>query len=443
MDYETIVIALFLIEESYKTNSFWRPYIENLPADYSNLPIYFDDNELELLKNYNLYDDVIKQRKNLKKYYNEFICVAANQAKLSFSNNYCKDISFGTFLWTFITVKNRIFYFNRNGLEEMALSPLADMINHDTKSILNWRYSSNYNGFIIYSTGDHNYGQEVFINYGMGDTETIFKFYGFIPEQSPRDLIYLKVSLDVNDKQYHLKFSIFKKLLLKSTQTICISNDMNFIKTIEFLNFFRFISYEDNLLTYVKIYFKFYKKKKEKMKQKKNNKKNNKKKNSISKESNESNASSASQNKTNLFNKDVLSVDYVFNNEDDDEVFKFNPKKFSAADIVEEVKMLKKLKILINDKLESFQDNHIMEETKVVYDLNKEILPKNERNIYLYKIRQKNILYFYDLFCDEMIIMLKMNLKEFEKYYAKYYERLKPYKSYIENTVMFLLTVYN
>ncbi len=70
------------------------------------------------------------------------------------------------------------------------------------------------------------------------------------------------------------------------------------------------------------------------------------------------------------------------------------------------------------------------------------MLSVNEKNIYLYKQRQRDLLIFFDEFCDEMMKMLKMNKKEFDEYYAKNYDRLIPYQYYIENTVLFLQTIY-
>jgi len=426
--YETVLMALFLIEEALKSNSFWKPFINILPNDFASFPIFYSDKELELLKGYKLYEDIQVLKSDTLKYYEHYICVAAKEI---FKTDYCSIVTYEIFLWAFANVKSRAFSFNKDGLEQMALSPFADLINHDiNKFKFLWRYSTNYKGFIIYSVMNGSFGSEIFLNYGVYSTEDILKNYGFITENNPKDSIYLNIELSPDDMQFYLKYRLLKKNSLKNKQFLPLNVDLTDDRTIKFLNLFRFFCYREDLNKYIKSFFNIEEEQGEDEKEEESD--------SIK----QMNIRMKYQRKNHKFNKDVLTVDYLFNNLQDEKLIKLHPKQFTSVDIYEEINMIDQLKKVLITKLNSFNDTLVIEN----YENNKEkedLLTINERNILKYKLSQKNTLKFFMEFCNVAKLALNMKIKAFTEYLKTNREKLRPYEFYLETTVLHLITLYN
>jgi histone-lysine N-methyltransferase SETD3 len=43
-------LSIFLLKEKKNPDSFWMPYINILPSDYNNFPIFFEDDDLKWLE---------------------------------------------------------------------------------------------------------------------------------------------------------------------------------------------------------------------------------------------------------------------------------------------------------------------------------------------------------------------------------------------------------
>lgn len=43
-------LSTFLLKERKDPKSFWRPYLDMLPADYNSFPVFFSDDEMKLLE---------------------------------------------------------------------------------------------------------------------------------------------------------------------------------------------------------------------------------------------------------------------------------------------------------------------------------------------------------------------------------------------------------
>jgi hypothetical protein len=425
VDYESIIIALFFIEEIYSENSFWKPFLEILPTDLSNFPLMYSDEELNLLKGYRMYNQIIKIRNRTRNYYTDIICP---EAKTEFSVDYCSIVSYDLFLWAVVNVKSRAFGFNRHRLEIAGVSPLSDMLNHSNRDpSLLWRYSASYKGFVIFSFNSHHTRDEIFTSYGNIGNEWLLQNYGFVLPDNQYDEIHLKISLPTDDKNYYLKFVLLEKKGIKSKKKMALSMDLESTKTTNFLNIFRFIHYQENLSRYLDIHYDL------QIKMKNNKKLENG-------EKIKSSNYNLKNKKINPNQKPSLKIDYLQDNIKDNEEYDFSPYKFSAVDIDEEVYMLKQLKILVNNHLKSFSTT--LEEDENIFNKNKHLMSFNVQNIFIYRISQKKVLKYFNDFCDKMILLFKMNYKQFDLYFDKHKEELKPYEYYVEGTVGYLLSIY-
>lgn len=66
-----VVLAMFLLVEKFKGDSFWKPYIDILPKTYTTV-LYFDERELEELQGSPTLDSVLKLIKSIVRQYAYF-----------------------------------------------------------------------------------------------------------------------------------------------------------------------------------------------------------------------------------------------------------------------------------------------------------------------------------------------------------------------------------
>lgn len=64
-----VALAVFLLLERFKgEDSFWKPYLDILPADYSTV-LYFDLEELKELEGSPTFEAALRQTKNIVRQY--------------------------------------------------------------------------------------------------------------------------------------------------------------------------------------------------------------------------------------------------------------------------------------------------------------------------------------------------------------------------------------
>lgn len=407
-DFETLILALFVIEQYYNPDSFWKPFIDILPKDLSNFPLFFSEEEINLMQGHRLHKQILKTKERIRKYYDEIICP---EAKDLFSVDYCSVVKFDFFMWALLNVKSRAFEFNRKRLEVAGICPLSDLLNHSYKypSLL-WRFSASLKGFVVYGNIQSDSNRELYTSYGHISNEWLLMNYGFTLEENPHNDVWLRITLPPDDKYYYLKFFLLNKKGIKTSKKMPLCINLESIKTMHFLNLFRFVHYQENLNKYLDILYDL--------------------KNKTPKQSM-------------IFrnSKTALQVDYLFDNKKDNEEYNFNPYYFTAVDISEEKYLLKKLKELLQESLNDFIST--LEEDIQIYEKNKHIMSFNVRNIYTYKITQKQVIHFFIEFCDKMIHLLSFEqYSEFKKYWLKNEKDLNKYHYYIYGTVDYLLSLY-
>lgn len=121
-------------------NSFFKPYYDILPKTLSNIPIFWNDEELRYLKGSYLLTQ-IKDRVDAitEDYYT--ICQVAPQLK---------DIAtLEEFQWARMCVCSRNFGLQIDGHRTSALVPHADMLNHHRPRETKWSFDDELQAFTI------------------------------------------------------------------------------------------------------------------------------------------------------------------------------------------------------------------------------------------------------------------------------------------------------
>merc|ERR1712196_761272 len=114
-------MALFLVSESVKARSIWKPYIDALPLAFTT-PIYFSDAELALLKGTALSGFVRNRKERIEQVYRENLLPLCADNKDEFP--VCFSVE--KFKWALSVLWSRCFTVNIDGEEQGALVPLGD-----------------------------------------------------------------------------------------------------------------------------------------------------------------------------------------------------------------------------------------------------------------------------------------------------------------------------
>jgi len=162
-------LACFLLQEKYKADSFFKPYIDTLPQHYRNMPIFFEDFELRELKGSFTLKMISDRKVSLKMEYDNI----AHYVPEMLNWHYLE------FFWARLAVITRIFGFEVNGRKTDGLVAMADMLNHKRPNETTWHFDQSLNSFTITTTKRLLKGAQVFDSYGRKCNSRYFVNYGF------------------------------------------------------------------------------------------------------------------------------------------------------------------------------------------------------------------------------------------------------------------------
>lgn len=161
------IIAVYILNEKNNPNTFWKPYFDILPVKYENIPLFFNETQIEMLKGCFAVDMLLSKIIQIQEDYNKLMELDLFKFSLH------------EFIWARTVVITRIFGFERNKVVTSALVPLADMLNHDVDCGTKWEYSDNKKSFIIESTKWIFDGRSIYDSYGIKCNSRFHINYGF------------------------------------------------------------------------------------------------------------------------------------------------------------------------------------------------------------------------------------------------------------------------
>ncbi|KAJ1942008.1 hypothetical protein GGF37_003296 [Kickxella alabastrina] len=195
------LLSAFLIHERYvSANSFWKPYIDILPAEF-HTPLQFNSVEMQLLRGTPV-EFAVEERR--EKYAAEHR-LAVNAVAGKVPENI---LTFENYMWAASVVSSRSFpkalvqgYEQHTSSIEVLL-PLLDMLNHLPKRKVSWVST---NGGVEFVTGAvMEKGDQVFNNYGPKSNEELMVGYGFCVPENPFSYFHIKLNYR-EDPQYEMK----------------------------------------------------------------------------------------------------------------------------------------------------------------------------------------------------------------------------------------------
>jgi histone-lysine N-methyltransferase SETD3 len=145
------LLSCYILNEKINPKSKWKPYLDILPKDYSNFPIFYNDTELNLLQGSPFKDQIEDKKKDIEKDYYRLCALTPEFQKFSFKD-FCEIR---------MAVSSRIFGVKIDNKKTDVLAPFADMLNHKRPRHTHWTYDEYYKSFIIQAMENIEIGKEV------------------------------------------------------------------------------------------------------------------------------------------------------------------------------------------------------------------------------------------------------------------------------------------
>ncbi|KAJ2549125.1 hypothetical protein EV175_004564 [Coemansia sp. RSA 1933] len=164
------LLASFLVQQrSMETSSFWKPYIDILPASF-HTPVEFSSDEVRLLRGTPMEHALADRVSRFRDEYEEAKRVLGD-----------KVMDYEQFAWGLGVVSSRSFckalMEGGEGGSDEVLLPLLDMFNHMPMRKVTW--AANSTGVEFVTREELQIGSQVFNNYGPKSNEELLMGYGF------------------------------------------------------------------------------------------------------------------------------------------------------------------------------------------------------------------------------------------------------------------------
>mmetsp|Transcript_13974 Transcript_13974/g.20442 ORF Transcript_13974/g.20442 Transcript_13974/m.20442 type:complete len:576 (+) Transcript_13974:330-2057(+) len=225
-------LSSFILQETRKPDSFWKPYIEVLPEHFRSFPIFYTDEEKEWLAGSPFLDQIEEKIQDIQEDY-ETICNAVPEFA---------EFSVPEFSKFRMAVSSRIFGMEIDGVKTDGFVPYADMLNHRRPRQTSWTFDQERQGFIIETLEDVPRGSEVMDSYGKKCNTRFLLNYGFIVRNNDANEYPFRIKLDENDPLFGIKRGLLQG---RKNDVLRVQADLEERVFQEFFGLLRFVLLED------------------------------------------------------------------------------------------------------------------------------------------------------------------------------------------------------
>ncbi|XP_057661907.1 actin-histidine N-methyltransferase [Diorhabda carinulata] len=219
-----ITLAVFLLYEKYKSESFWKPYIDILPNTY-NTVLYFTVDELLELKGSPTFEKALCINKCIIRQFAYFYKLF-NTSEDSVSHIMRKRFSFEDYCWavsSVMTRQNKVP--SENGITRIdALIPLWDICNH-----MNGTITTDYNPDLkrceCLALKTYQPGEQFFIFYGERSNAELFLYNGFVYEENEHDIYWIQLGISKDDPLREQRTELLKMFSFELNESFFLTKD--------------------------------------------------------------------------------------------------------------------------------------------------------------------------------------------------------------------------
>jgi hypothetical protein len=191
-------LAAWLPLEARAPASRWRAYLEALPVQLAELPMFHDASELAALAGTAAYALAADDHRDVRGTYDQL----ASELRAR--------ISLADFAWGSAIVTSRAYHAPGTLEHRVALLPLVELFNHGVGDTT-WRYEPIDGVFWISAERGFATGDEVHFSYGDRSNTHLFGHFGFVQPNNPvaeADLLFDRATDPVADVAAHLLWTL-------------------------------------------------------------------------------------------------------------------------------------------------------------------------------------------------------------------------------------------
>ena len=203
-----IFLMMFILTDRLKEDSFFKPYYDILPVTLNNMPIFWTEKQLALLKGSYMIEQIKERRETIEQDFHSICSIAPELTKVC-------DLD--TFKWARMAVCSRNFGIVVNGVRTAALVPYADMLNHLRPRQSKWQFEDQMQSFTITSLSNLPVGVQVYDSYGQKCNHRFLLNYGFSVESNvesdgycPNECPFL-IKLNPDDELFEDKAAVLRR----------------------------------------------------------------------------------------------------------------------------------------------------------------------------------------------------------------------------------------
>ncbi|XP_041669273.1 actin-histidine N-methyltransferase [Cheilinus undulatus] len=205
-----VTLALHLLCERADASSSWLPYIRSLPQEYDT-PLYYLQEEVQLLVGTQAVHDVLSQYKNTARQYAYFYKLLQTHpaaSKLPLKDSF----TFDDYRWAVSSVMTRQ---NQIPTEDgsrvtLALIPLWDMCNH-TNGLITTGYNLEDDRCECVALQDYKENEQIYIFYGTRSNAEFVIHNGFFFQENTHDRVKIKLGVSKSERLYAMKAEVLAR----------------------------------------------------------------------------------------------------------------------------------------------------------------------------------------------------------------------------------------
>ncbi|XP_026481893.1 histone-lysine N-methyltransferase setd3-like [Ctenocephalides felis] len=221
-----VALAFALVVERLNKDSFWKPYLDVLPKDYSTV-LYYKSNELQELRGSPSLEMALKQCRSIRRQYAYFYKMLWTSSFALFEK-IKEKWTYDLYCWAVSTVMTRqnSVPVGEGGVMVPALIPLWDMANYKDGQITTDYIPENQT--VQYSAlDDYKPGDQVFIFYGERSNAELLVHNGFVCMDNSGDTVSIRLGISPSDPlaTSRLKALIDLSLPCGGTSTLCVAKN--------------------------------------------------------------------------------------------------------------------------------------------------------------------------------------------------------------------------
>ncbi len=231
------IATLLMRERGRGENSFWKPYLDVLPADEEIVPLFrWTEEDLEVLKGSPSLAAARNLRMKLEKEFKEMELKIFSKHRELFPED---SFNYHRWEWAFAVLFSRAIMLTNAGY--VALVPYADLLNHNpfvsTFIDLEGKLFSDDKFVTLYTDRPYPQMAQVYVTYGPKPNSELLLLYGFVVDRNPYDSVDITVSLNEDDPLWERKRQYLAESGVKPTSSFPLYRDRYPMELVEFLRF--------------------------------------------------------------------------------------------------------------------------------------------------------------------------------------------------------------